>query len=98
MKGKLHVRRPREGGLTCCSGAFLASTWASVVQDIPNDVTLGTRDWCPRCATFYARSADEDQAGRSHSSTSSQSTDSSRSFYHASERKLDSERICSFRH
>jgi hypothetical protein len=65
--------------LTCCNWAFLASTWASVAQDIPNDVALGTRDWCPRCATFYARSADEEPAGHYASSSSSQSTSSSSS-------------------
>jgi hypothetical protein len=76
MRGKLHVRRPHDGGITCCNWAFLASIWASVVQDIPKDVKLGARDWCPSCATFYARSADEEQTGRIESSSSSQSTSS----------------------
>jgi hypothetical protein len=53
--------------------------WASVVQDIPNDVTLGIRDWCPRCAIFYARSENEDTAGHYEFSSNSQSTSSSSS-------------------
>jgi hypothetical protein len=76
---QLHVRRPRESGVTYCNWAFLASTWASVAQDIRNDITLGTRDWCPRCAAFYIRSTNEDQAGRIDASSSSQSTNSSSS-------------------
>jgi hypothetical protein len=90
-QGKLHVRRPRDGGITHRNWAFLSSAWANVVQDIPNDGTLGTRDWCPRCATFCARGANEDQAGHSSSSSSSQSTSSSISTYRASIRKLGSD-------
>jgi hypothetical protein len=78
-KGKLHVRRPHDGGITHCNWAFLASTWASVAQDIPSDVTLGTRDWCPRYANFGARGANEEMAGHSSSSSNSQSTSSSSS-------------------
>jgi hypothetical protein len=74
-EGKLHVRRPHEVGLTLCNWAFLASTWASVVQDIPSDVTLGTRDWCPRCAAHFTSGAQEELAGHS-SSSNSQSTSS----------------------
>jgi DNA-binding transcriptional MerR regulator len=72
-----YARRPHDGGTTYSNWAFLASTWASVVQDIPNDATLGARDWCPRCATFFARSANEETAGRYKSSTNSESTSSS---------------------
>jgi hypothetical protein len=88
-QGKLRTHRPRDGVITHCNWAFLSSAWANVVQDIPNDVALGTRDWRPRCATYFARGANEDLAGHS-SSSNSQSTSSSSSTSYAPRRKLDS--------
>jgi hypothetical protein len=53
-----------------CNWAFLSSAWANVAQDIPSDVTLGARAWCPKCASCYSEGFREDLPEHSSSSDS----------------------------